>query len=159
MRDDEIDTMRADLPPAAESEAPTEAGNAAEDENPAAAVPRSLPDAELVNVAIVPLVRIAGQVLTSRGKVSDLDEEEVQQLALALANVAAQYQFSMSPRSAAWLGVAIVSSAIIERRKVEWRNRKPQPTLTQNPSLDPSSTPAGPVLPSGDLAATPSPVS
>jgi len=144
MRDDEIDAMRADLqaPPAAKAE--TEAPSPADVEN---APPAALQaDPELMQAAIVPLVRIVGEVLTARAKVSPLDDGEVRHLALALTNVAAQYQFAMSPRAAAWLGLGFVSSAIIEKRSDEWRSRKTIPTSTAPASI---STPLEPVLPAG----------
>jgi hypothetical protein len=64
-----------------------------------------------------PLVTVIGGIACARARVTPLEPGEVQALADAVAGVAEQYDFDMSPKVAAWIGLGVTASAVIVRRE------------------------------------------
>jgi hypothetical protein len=145
MREDELAALRADLPLEPELASPAAdplERPSGEAEPPGSEVPVKADPAILLQ-AIAPLVRVVGAVVTTRAHVSALEEAEVGHLSQALVALAATYDFTMSPRSAAWLGVGLVTAVIIEKRRTEWKMRKPATKPEPNPPPAPPVDPGG----------------
>jgi hypothetical protein len=96
--------------------------------------------AAMVQVCSV-LVSAIGGVICSRADVAALTEQETAAVGGALANVAAQYDLTMSPKTAAWLGLAVVVAGVALPRQKEIEARKKIQPAPKEPEPAPADPP------------------
>jgi hypothetical protein len=115
------------------------AGDAGEPVEPETLV-LNAPDPGMVH-ALKMLFTLVGDIVAVRFGVAPLSPSEAGHLGASAATVAAQYDFEMDPKMAAWFGLGMASFAVVGPRLQQYRANVEAAATVVDPPVDPPADP------------------